>query len=93
MVWLRFFKSINCSDEVLVLFAESPVFEGSILECDNNLFRNVRYCKCNATVFSNHTSDKKIIASIIRSLSLNANTSDPTWCQLIVLDSWFNFRD
>ena len=32
------------SDNMLVVFAEPPDIEGSICECDTNVFRNVTYC-------------------------------------------------
>ena len=44
-ILLRYFKSMNCSDYVLVVFAESPIFEGSMPERDTNHF-----CKVNAAM-------------------------------------------
>ena len=86
-------KSSVCKPDfyVLVVFAEFPNFEGSFSECDTNIFRNVTYW--HAIVFSNKTSDNNVIVSILLSLNFNANTSNHSWCQCIVRDCFFVFRN
>ena len=69
---------------VPAIFVESRDFEGTIRECDTNLFRNVTYCS--ARVFGKKTSDKKLFVSTFLRLSFNAVASNHNWCQLIVRD-------